>query len=150
MRSANNSLAGNRGKNVGKAAFFLPRLHSVRFLTDVPSPSNLSDLNRAELEALLVKLFGEVAALKHTVSELREEIASLKGLKGRLQNKPSGMDNATEPKPAKKKKRRFRGKVAPRASIEALVVNVVVPEGSRFRGYRPFLVQDLVISARAT
>jgi len=61
----------------------LPRLDSVRFLTDVPPPSNLSDLNRPELEALLVNLFGELAALKQTVSEQREEIARLKGLKGR-------------------------------------------------------------------
>jgi hypothetical protein len=61
------------------------------------------------------------------------------------------MDNATEPaKPAKKEKRRFRGKVTPRAKIEDLVVKAAVPEGSRFKGYEPFLVQDLVISAKAT
>src|SRR5208283_1171832 len=131
--------------------FSLPRLDSVRFLTDVPLPPNLSDLNRPALEALLVKVFGEVAALKQTVSEQREEIARLKGLKGRPPIKPSGMDKATEPpKPAKKGKRRFRGKVTPRVSIEDQVVKVAVPEGSRFKGYEPFLVQDLVISARAT
>jgi hypothetical protein len=93
----------------------LPRLDSVRFFADVPPPSNLSDLGRPEIEALLVEQFGEVAALKHTVSELREEIARLKGLKGRptiKPSKPSGMDNATEPlKLARKEKRRFRGKV---------------------------------------
>ena len=43
----------------------------------VPPPATLSPLNRAELEALLGELFGEVATLKHTVAELREEIASL-------------------------------------------------------------------------
>jgi hypothetical protein len=132
----------------------LLRLDSARFLADVPPSSLLSDLNRAELEALLVELSGEVAALKQTVSEQREEIARLKGLKGRpiiKPSKPSGMDNATEPpKLAKKGKRRFRGKVAPRVSIEHQVVKVAVPEGSRFKGYEPFLVQDLVISATAT
>jgi hypothetical protein len=129
----------------------LPRLDSVRFFADVQPPANLSGLNRPELEALLVELFGEVAALKQTVSEQREEIARLKGLKGRPAIKPSGMDNATEPpKSAKKAKRRFRGKVAPRVSIEDQVVKVTVPEGSRFKGYEPFLVQDLVISAKAT
>jgi len=123
----------------------------VRFLTDVPLPPNLSDLTRPALEALLVKVFGEVAALKQTVSEQCEEIARLKGLKGRPTIKPSGMDKATEPpKPAKKGKRRFRGKVTPRVNIEDQVVKAAVPEGSRFKGYEPFLVQDLVISAKAT
>jgi hypothetical protein len=120
-------------------------------LCDVLPSSSLSDLSRAELEALLVELFGEVAALKQTVSEQREEIACLKGLKGRPTIKPSGMDNATEPlKPAKKGKRRFRGKVTPRVKVDDLVVKVAVPEGSRFKGHEPFLVQDLVISAKAT
>ena len=132
----------------------MPRLDSVRFFADVPPSSLLSELSRPELEALLIELFGEVAALKQTVSELREEIARLKGLKGRPNIKPStssGMDNATEPpKPAKKEKRRFRGKVTPRVKVEDQVVKVTVPEGSRFKGHEPFLVQDLVISAKAT
>jgi hypothetical protein len=38
----------------------------------------------------------------------------------------------------------------PRVSIEDQVIKGVVPEGSRFKGHEPFLVQDLVISARAT
>ena len=127
------------------------RLDSVRFCADVPPSSPLSDLSRAELEALLVELFGEVAALKQTISEQREEIARLKGLKGRPMIKPSGMDDATEPlKPANKGKRRFRGKVTPRVKVEDQVVKVAVPEGSRFKGHEPFLVQDLVISAKAT
>jgi hypothetical protein len=129
----------------------LLRLDSVRFFADVPPPFTLSDLSRPELEVLLIELFGEVAALKQTVSELREEIARLKGLKGRPDIKPStpsGMDNAT--KPAKKGKRRFRGKVTPRVKIEDQVVKVAVPEGSRFKGHEPFLVQELVISAKAT
>ena len=126
----------------------------MRFIANVPPPANLSDLSRPELEALLVELSGEVAALKQMVGEQREEIARLKGLKGRpiiKPSKPSGMDNATEPpKPGKKEKRRFRGRVAPRVSIEDQVVKIAVPEGSRFKGYEPFLVQDLVISAKAT
>ena len=117
----------------------------------MPPPSPLSDLSRSELEALLVELFGKVAALEKIVGEQREEIARLKGLKGRPAIKPSGMDKATEPaKPAKKETRRFRGKVTPRVIIEDQVIKAAVPEGSCFKGHEPFLVQDLVISAKAT
>ena len=120
-------------------------------LRHVPPPPVLSALSRPELEALLIELFGEVAALRQIVGEQREEIARLKGLKGRPTIKPSGMDRGTEPpKPGRREKRPGRGKVTPRVSIEEKVIEAEVPPGSRFKGYEPFLVQDLVISVRAT
>ena len=120
-------------------------------LHDVSPPPALSALSRPELEALLIELFGEVAALKQVVAEQREEIARLKGLKGRPTIRPSGMDQGTDPpKPGKPEKRRGRGKVTPRVSIDEKVIEAAVPPGSRFKGYEPFLVQDLVISVHAT
>jgi hypothetical protein len=57
----------------------------------------------------LIELFGEVGALKQVVGEQREEIARLKGLKGRPTIRSSGMDQGTEPpKPGKQEKRRGR------------------------------------------
>ena len=121
-------------------------------LRHVLPPPALSALSRPELETLLVELFGKVATLTQTVAELREEIARLKGLKGRPNIKPSGMDKGTEPpKPAKKEKlRRGRGKVTPRVVVEEKVITTEIPPESRFKGYGPFLVQDLVISVNAT
>jgi hypothetical protein len=116
----------------------------------VPRAPALSELSRPALEALLVELFSEVAALKQVVAEQREEIARLKGLKGRPTIKPSGMDKGTEPAKADPpEKRPRRGKVTPRVSVEQTVIKASVPPGSRFKGYKPFLVQDLVISVQA-
>jgi hypothetical protein len=123
----------------------------VDSLHDVPPPPSLSGLSRTELEALLIEVFGEIVALKQTNSELREEIARLKGLKGRPDIKPSGMDKGTGPsKPDSREKRRGRGKVTPRVTVEDRVVKATIPEGSVFKGHEPFLVQDLVISVSAT
>ncbi len=112
----------------------MPRRDSVRFLGDVPPLANLSDLTRSELEALLLELFGKVSSLEAKLAAQREEIARLKGLKGRPNikpSKPSGMDNATEPpKPGKKEKRRFRGKVRPGVVVAYPVVRIAVPAPS--------------------
>ena len=82
-----------------------------------------------------------MAELKQLVVALRDEIARLKGLKGRPVIKPSGMENATEPKrQGRRGKHRGRGKVTPRVAVETKVIRVAVPEGSQFKGYEPWLV----------
>jgi len=113
-------------------------------------PVDPDALSPAELKALVVELLAKVAELERTVAAQREEIARLKGLKGRPAIKPSGMEQATEPKPPRDSEaRRRRGKVEPRVPVEERVLRATVPPGSQFQGYQDFLVQDLVLRAEA-
>ena len=104
-------------------------------------PGDLDALSPTELKALVIELLGKVAALEQTMAAQREEIARLKGLKGRPALKPSGMEKASGPKPvAGPNGRRGRGKVVPRVAVEDQVIQATVPPGSRFKGYADFLV----------
>jgi hypothetical protein len=96
----------------------------------------LSGLARGELEALAERLLAENAALKQALAELRAEVATLKGVKGRPTVRPSGMEKGTGPEPAAAG--RGRGVKAPkigRLTIhEERVIAAEVPAGSRFKG----------------
>ena len=54
----------------------------------------ISRLCLEELKALLLQVLEDDARLKAENAALREEIARLKGLKGRPNVKPSGMEHA--------------------------------------------------------
>src|SRR3954463_16492063 len=101
-------------------------------------PDDLDALSPTELKALVVGLLGKVAGLEQTVAAQREEIARLKGLKGRPALKPRGMEKAGEPKPPSPPKGR-RGPVTPRVAVEDQVIGATVPPGSRFKGYADFV-----------
>lgn len=115
-----------------------------------PPAEELDQLSTSQLKELVARLSEKIAALEVVVAQQRAEIARLKGLKGPPAIKPSGMEKATEPaKPNRQSRRPKRGKVRPRVSIEDRVLRAAVPTGSRFKGFEPYLVQELVISAQA-
>jgi len=109
------------------------------------SAIDLDRLSAAETKALLVRVLGELAALKKVAAEQRDEIARLKGLSGRPKLKPSGMERASPPKPEGSiRGKPGRGKASKLVAPEDRIVKAEVPEGSRFKGYEDFVVQDVI------
>src|SRR5438270_2833875 len=106
----------------------------------------LSSLPRGELEALAERLLAENDALRQVIAGLKAEVATLKGVRGRPEVKPSGMEKATGPEPTGKGRGGTKAREAGRLAVdEERVVAADVPAGSRFKGYEDFLVQDLVL-----
>jgi hypothetical protein len=114
-------------------------------------PADVDTLSQAELKALVIALVTRVTELERLVAAQRDEIARLKGLKGRPQIKPSGMEQATAPAEPRRNGRGRRGRRSKRAELrlhEERVIKVAsLPRNSRFKGYASFLVQDLVLQA---
>ena len=110
-----------------------------------------------QLAAENAELKERVLRQAETIRELRDEIAVLKGQKGRPAMKPSRMDQETDKNKDDQTGGRGRGKrrnsdqpaKTARLDIheERRIAVDDVPEGSRFLGHRAFTVQDLRIGA---
>ena len=112
------------------------------------STRDISGLGLAELKALVVQALEDNARFKAENAALREEIARLKGLKGRPKLRPSGMEKAAETAGAKGGKRKGR-RGAKRSKLTPNETRILKPEslpdGARFKGYEDFIVQDIVL-----
>ena len=110
------------------------------------STQEISGLGLEELKALLVQALEENARLKAANAELREEIARLKGLKGRPKLKPSGMEKAADAGRSSERKGRRGAKRSKLTLNETRILKPdSLPDGARFKGYEDFIVQDIVI-----
>lgn len=114
------------------------------------SQPNIDGLGLAELKSLLLQAFEKIAQQDAQIAALREENARLKGLKGRPQIKPSGMEKATQGRAKRKRKCGRRGPKRSKLAIDE--TKVIKPEnieaGARFKGYEDFIVQDIIVQPR--
>ena len=131
-------------------------------LTKVPEilASELSDR-----ETLLLQLVRE---RDECIQELKDEVARLKGEKGKPKIKPSRLEpKEKDPKPeanaqettsedSQKKKKRpgseKRHKTADLTIHETQVIqpNEEIPSGSEFKGYQDYTIQELIVRAHNT
>jgi Transposase IS66 family len=107
-------------------------------------------LGLAELKSLLVQAYEKLAQQDAEIAALREELARVKGLKGRPQLKPSGMEQSTQGRAKGKRKCGRRGPKRSKVTIDE--TKVIKPEnveaGARFKGYEDFIVQDIIVQPR--
>ena len=122
---------------------------------------NLPDIPESEQTPLVKSLFGIIEQLCETVNTqkeeiqiLKDEVQVLKGEKKRPKFKPSKLDASTGDESKKNtpdNKRPGSGKrsknktLAVHQDAEVIQPELPLPKGVRFKGYRDFIVQELLI-----
>jgi hypothetical protein len=122
----------------------------MKLTIDIPK---IPDEQKSELVVLLLEVIGQQGEI---IQELKDEIARLKGHNPRPQITPSKLEQAKkgESKGDEKKRRPGSDKRPKSAELtiheEQKVRAKDLPEGSRFKGYRDFVVQGVVLRAHNT
>jgi len=127
-------------------------------LPDIPQEEQ-TPVEKALL-GLLEQYSTRFVLLEERVAGLKDEINILKGEKKRPQFKPSNLDKSTDKQTGdagkgETKKRAGSEKKSKTSQLKihnevCLAPSTEVPSGSRFKGYRDFVVQDLIIHSRNT
>lgn len=118
-----------------------------------PLKLELPEIPAGELTPVVKELLRVIEAQQAYIKRLEDEIMKRKGGPGRPDIKPSKMDAETETNPEKPK---GRGRPERKKTAELVIHEERkvpaegVPEGSRFKGYRPYVVQDLEIRVHNT
>ncbi len=110
----------------------------------------------------LLEQFVRIQEQDEEIARLKDEISTLKGEKKRPKFKSSALDSKTareaeaDPDASGTSKKRAGSRKKARNSQltiheeKALAPEEPVPEGARFKGYRDFVVQDLILQAHNT
>jgi len=119
-----------------------------------PLPNSEELPTYVELLAQNKELVAQNAALLELVHQMREEMQALRDEIARLKKqkpKPKIGPSKLDGKRKKSRKKHRRNKTGPRQFDETKVIKAEnVPEGSRFKGYDDFFVQEMVIKSVTT
>lgn len=125
-------------------------------LLDIPTEEQTPVVK--ELLGLVEELLVQNRLQKEQIQQLKDEIAILKGEKKRPKFKPSKLDSETDPSHRGNTTNQPRAGSRQKRKTQQLTIHedkVIKPEqpvppGARFKGYRDYIVQDIVISAHTT
>jgi len=117
-------------------------------------PPKLPDIPEESRTPEVAQLLEIVHYQMEVIQGLRDEIAVLKGNKPKPNIKPGKMDKGSEGKKGKKSKEGKRPGSSKKNKTAQLIIHEKVtiapeniPDGSRFKGYKAFTVQDLIIES---
>ena len=121
-----------------------------------PRIPRIEDIPLLERNRTVLMLLEFCHHQQEEIQQLRDEIARLKGHKGKPAIKASaleGNDRTVQRRQGRKNKRQGKRSKTEQLEIHeniAVAPEAQVPVGSRFRGYQPFTVQDLRIEVHNT
>lgn len=113
---------------------------------------NLKNIPEHERTPVVVELLEVIDGLQELVRQLKDEISRLKGQKPKPDIKPSQMEKPSEDEKRSEKKKGKRPGSDKRRKTQELEIHEEkrikpehLPDGSRFKGYEEFTVQDIII-----
>jgi len=116
-------------------------------------PQQVAELPPDQVTALLLRLLEICYHQQEQIQQLRDEIARLKGEKPKPRIKPSTLEKPPrEKKKGERPKRRNKRRKTRELTIHETIsiAPAEIPEGSRFKGYQDFTVQDIRIELHNT
>ena len=114
----------------------------------------ISDFTADQVTPTVLMLLEFCHVQQEQIQALRDEIARLKGQKPKPNIKPSKLENGEKGTDKQKGKSDRQGKRKKTCELEihevVCIAPEAVPEGSRFKGYEDFTVQDIRIEGHTT